>query len=282
MPLWKTRRFVWLITGCLAAALALFSVGIARFYATGDADLQKLMVFVLLCTAVQLPCNTLDNVRLSYLRATLQTKKALVYTFVNTLILQILSVWAFAAADGGRGAFVGLLAADLIMPVLVRLYYVVKHRKLRLTRRECSGLPDSFFLSPDDRLFAEVGSLAECPLVSEQAALFCRRHGMGPNMVYRVALCIEEWCKNIIEWGYGTNPGAVCHITVFLKLQGENLVIYIKDIAPKFNPAEYMESIGETARKDVTKNIGIRLIQNSAKDVRYTRLLDTNIIIFVV
>ncbi len=276
------KKIIWMVTGGIAVILMLFSNTIAGFYASDDSDLQRLLVFAVFCIAIQLPFNTLNYARLGYLQAITQTKKSLSYTVIYNFFLVLLSVIVFSIFFGKYGVFLGFITADILMLLISRFYYSIKSGKIVLAERELSALPESFFIEPEDYIFLEVKDIEDCVRVSEQAFLFCKRHNIDSNKTYNVALCIEEWCKNIIQHGYNIDVVKTESITVFLKISQESLIVYIKDIAEKFDIVKYIESINESGETDPSKHIGIKLIQNSAKEIKYSRVLNTNMIIFTV
>ena len=132
-------------------------------------------------------------------------------------------------------------------------------------------LPENFGPHPDMVLNCSVSSMEEVIGISRTVMDFCSQRGIDKRRSFFAALCIEEMASNIVQHGFVTEKHQSLMIRVVIA-DGE-LILCFRDSCKLFNIREQFDSVDQ---KDVTSNVGIRLVMRMAKDVTYINTLKLN------
>jgi len=114
---------------------------------------------------------------------------------------------------------------------------------------------------------------------SKQLTEFCNKHNIDKRRTYYISLCLEEMGVNIIKHGFTkmkTPKNGV--IDLFAQIEGDTVSVRLRDNATEFNPNERLKLI-EHESADISKNIGIKIVNKLQKEMKYQRLLKKNILI---
>ena len=136
------------------------------------------------------------------------------------------------------------------------------------------ALPDDFGVEADARIDISVRSMDEVLTVSRQVTDFCRRRGLDERRSYISGLCLEEMAGNIVEHGF-TSDRRPHMIDIRVVHKNDDLVLRIRDDCRPFNPKERNDL---TDPADMIRNIGIRLVYKTARDVEYQSVLGLNVL----
>ena len=107
--------------------------------------------------------------------------------------------------------------------------------------------------------------------VSEETSDHCMVCGASKRTAMLMALVVEEMTKNIIQWGFGSKKRS--HIDVRIVQENDAWILRIRDDCKAFDPEKWLSIHEPGAPED---NIGIRMVFNLAKDVKYVNLLGMN------
>ena len=105
----------------------------------------------------------------------------------------------------------------------------------------------------------------------EKVMEFCQKRDVDHRKAYFAALCTEEMASNIVQYGFDGKKNQSLMIRVVVT--DDDLILRFRDSCKLFNIREKYQS---DDHKDVTKNIGIRLVMKMAKDVMYINTLNLN------
>jgi anti-sigma regulatory factor (Ser/Thr protein kinase) len=100
---------------------------------------------------------------------------------------------------------------------------------------------------------------------------FCEKRGIDRRRSYYAALCTEEMASNIVQHGFV--PDKHQSLMIRVVISNEDLILCFRDSCKLFNIREKFDSVDQ---KDVTRNVGIRLVMRMAKDVTYINTLKIN------
>ena len=143
-------------------------------------------------------------------------------------------------------------------------------------------LPEGFDVADSEKYEAHACDMEQVLEMSREALEFCRQKGIEEKrayylslcieeIAYYLSLCIEEMAGNIIKFGF--SDGKKHDIDLRLIRKEDELIVRIRDDCRLFNPKEWLEIHSEDEK---TKNIGIRMINQIAKDFNYINTLDMN------
>ena len=150
--------------------------------------------------------------------------------------------------------------------------------------------------------------------ISREVVDFCRNHGVDEKRAFLSGLFLEEMAGNVYAHGFkkkpatkyidirlvlkpaaGSRPGGGQmdrHTDQQMNKQTGNLagfhsgdqawgdiILRIKDNAIPFNPAERKDMLDPD---DPVKNIGIRMVYGSAREVQYQNMLGLNVLTILI
>lgn len=138
-------------------------------------------------------------------------------------------------------------------------------------------LPESFHVLHENQFRFTVTNLEEAVNISDSIDSFCREQGIDSRRSMFAALCAEELVTNVVKHGFRKD---IWHHScdVCVRVEEGDVVLRFRDDCRYFNLKERYEAI-RTREADISANVGIRLVYQIAKDIRYVNLLDTNTLI---
>ena len=126
------------------------------------------------------------------------------------------------------------------------------------------------------RVFA--GTIGELRPMSDWFRGLAATAGLDPDTVWQAELCLNEAASNIIQ--YGHDDGATHPITVEIEPFERGVRMTVIDDGRPFNPAEPRElPTARTIEDARVGGLGLHLIQSFARDVRYRRDADRNVLV---
>ncbi len=84
-------------------------------------------------------------------------------------------------------------------------------------------------------------------------------------------ICIEEMAGNIVDYGF--NDGEKHFVDVRVIINGQQVIIRLRDDCRSFDPKKQVELYHSA---DPTAHIGIRLVQKIATEFHYVNVLKLN------
>lgn len=274
------QRYTIIYTLILSIIAIFFSNNITDFYVGNDDELRKLVKFSIFALAIGILPRTLLLSRTSYLQSTRQVKKCQILTFLSNIVVIAPCALLCVFFWGSRGVIISFAVADFVLCLLIILFYYVKsdNKKKLPSADEYLSLPHDFEIHPKDIIELDIHNMKEAILTSEQLHLFCKGHNIDSKKAFKAALCLEEITKNIIEYGFPKMRN-IQEINVRVRLVDNDIVIRIRNLCPKFDLKKRIALLENEA--DPFKNIGIRLVNRTAKEIEYVYGLETNTVIIM-
>ena len=198
-------------------------------------------------------------------------KAANVFTILQQSAFCILSVWVMVKFMGGRGVWFAT-PVTLVLVLICSAVYIsrqdgdlFKNKRLILRHNFGSALGKELNISATTML--------EIEGMSRLSGLFCQENGFDRKHGNRLSLCIEELGMNIIKHGF--SDGKPHSIDIRILIKDDELILRVRDDCKPFNLLERYELIRQQ-EADPGKNIGIRMIVNSCRDIKYLSTMSTN------
>ncbi len=120
--------------------------------------------------------------------------------------------------------------------------------------------------------FSVENSLPAVTRAAERISSFCSNNNLNPKQAMAVSLSIEEMLIILLEHCFHPGENVTADVRVFA-VQGE-VGVRIRNAGEQFNPLAYYEEHKDTDMLGDT--LGIVLIQNMAKTVKYQRTFGVN------
>lgn len=272
------QKLTLLFSGSIGLLLLIFAGPVARLYVSESGEMMNMVVFAMRMLALQCPLQTLIASRIKYLQAIRRKYNMNLLIFAAQLVFVLAASFILGSLFGVYGILASYTVSDLMTLLAVLIFYMVKCRKVRLTRKELLNLPPEFELGAGDVISLDIRDMEDVALASEQIMLFCKGHRFDPKTAYYSALAVEELADNIVEYGFPECKSSTPMIDLRVVISEGALVIRMRDNCPKFDVTEqFMRANAEDA--DLTTNIGVRIVSRIAEDIQYFHAFETNSII---
>ena len=135
-------------------------------------------------------------------------------------------------------------------------------------------IPANFGVPAEERMDLSVRSVEDVVAVASRVQRFCLERGVSPRSAYLAGLCMEEMAGNVVEHGFTKDRKShTADLRVVHK--GEDVILRVKDDCVPFDPHE---RLAMTNPEDPAKNVGIRLVFRTARDVQYQNILGLNVL----
>lgn len=99
----------------------------------------------------------------------------------------------------------------------------------------------------------------------------CMQKGIDERRTNALTLCLEEMGVNIVEHGIAGNKKLF--VDVKITIDGDDIIIRMRDNCPAFNPVEYHKVKDPD---DLMAGLGIKMVFKMAKDVNYVSTFKLN------
>lgn len=179
--------------------------------------------------------------------------------FVLSKIFDISALW--------YTLFLNQVAYVLIVFVITCRF----HRRITFKLEDYLLLPEDFDVSKDKQLNITVTNKGEVLGLSERTQNFCETHGIDERRSIFAGICIEEMAGNIVDYGF--DDGNKHFVDVRVIIDGEQVIIRIRDDCQAFDPKKWAEIHNP---EDPAAHIGIRLCRKIATEFNYVNVLKLN------
>lgn len=260
----------------ISAIVLLFAVPIARFYLPTDPVACQYGVTALICMPMAILLNAVNLVILSYLHGSRKLLLDHLQTISHRLLWSVALNLLLSRSMGVNGLFLAVPMAELFV-LLTYLCGAVLFSRRGSVMETILLLPESFHVLRETQFRFTVTNLEEAVNISDSIDSFCREQGIDSRRSMFAALCVEELVTNVVKHGFRKD---IWHHScdVCVRVEDGDVVLRFRDDCRYFNLKERYEAI-RTREEDISANVGIRLVYQIAKDIRYVNLLDTNTLI---
>lgn len=260
-----------LINVVLSVLLFVFTPFCVSIYEKAGTETYSMALICLRWTAVGLMFYAVNEYFMDFMLGTGRHKHVHVFTFLERFVYAVVCAYALGLIFGIKGVFASFSIAEMCFTVHILVHVWVKNKRFPKTLDAFMLLPESFETEPDMTLDCSVCSIEEVIGISETVMDFCKQRGVDHRKAYFAALCTEEMASNIVRHGFV--PGKQQSLMIRVVIANGDLILRFKDSCKLFNIREKYDTAD---RKDVTQNIGIRLVMEMAKDVMYINTLNLN------
>ena len=202
-------------------------------------------------------------------------KQGLVH--VLGLLDGVISVAGFTAllirSVGVNSVYIANILNGTVTTLVVIGYAWLKKKRFPRNMDELMVIPDDFGAPENARMDLSVGSMEGVVSVAEQVQRFCLERGVDKRRAFLAGLSMEEMAGNIVEHGF--TDGKKHSVDVRVVRKDDDVILRIKDDCAPFDPGERQRI---AAGGDPAKNIGIRMVFATARDVQYQNILGLNVL----
>ena len=263
-----------LVTGITALALLLFPRFFAAIYIGWESgEALALAAQAIRVLGVCIPLYLIVYMYDDYLMGMNRLRTANIYSFFLECGAIVPVVWIMVKLIGGSGAWFAMPVALLLM-ILGAYFYTVRRGRGRNFREKRLLLPEDFGTAAGRELCISADTLTDVIGMSRLAELFCGENGIGGKEAYALRLCIEELGNNIIRHGF--DDGKSHSIDIRMLIKDDELILRIRDDCRPFNLPEQYELMRNRDADNPAGNMGIHIVVNSCRDIKYLSTMNTN------
>ena len=225
---------------------------------------------------ISMPLYAVNMTFMLYFQGIRRIKTTNLLCFFDNLFFVCLAAVILGFTVGLNGVWaafpVGEVCTLISLAVMARVYHKRPVRKFE----DLLQLPDDTYVCEQNYECDNINRIMD---VSREAETFVLSRGASQKAANTISLCIEEYGKNIMEWGFQEKGKPL--LSVRLLQDGEKWKIYLKDTGRKFDPLAWLQEHGTEARV-AEEQIGIRLTAGLASDMKYVQALGMNTVIITV
>lgn len=252
-----------IISAAVTVLTAASSVPIASFFYSVSDKAWAVTQRMLLLFPSFLILNTLFNLLMKVYQCQQKMSLVNILSVSENIVIAALSA-CFTPVIGTDAVWLSFPAGEIICLVIVAVSVFIRAKKPTFRLEDWMKLDKDFGFGSDECLDFTVSSPQEVVNVSEKVMDFCLSKGIDNKRAMYSGLCIEEMAGNTVEYGFGDGKKHNVDIRVVVK---DGLTLRIRDDCREFDPQRRLDQYKED--KDVTRNIGIRLVANIASEMTY-------------
>jgi len=173
----------------------------------------------------------------------------------------------------------GLYLANILNGVIcfsvIVIFSRISTKKMPRNMEMLLAMPESFGISEQNRMDLSVRTIEQVVDVSREIMDFCTEQGIDRRRSYFCSLAMEEMAGNVVLHGF-TKDRKKNHVVDIRVIHKEDeILLRIRDDCRPFDPADRANL---NAGEDMTRNAGIRLVFQIAREIRYQNLLGCNVL----
>ena len=268
------RRFIPLMSAVVLAVI-LCAVPLTRIFYSEDAGSVFMMTvwgfrILPLCMPLSIICMHFT----CYGQAS--GKQALVHLL--SLMDGLVCVAGFTALlipwIGMNSAYIANVLNGLVVTLMFFGYSCIKNHRVPRNMEELMVIPESFGVPAEERMDLSIKSIEDVVTVSRRVQQFCLERGVSQRGAYLSGLAMEEMAGNVVEHGF-TKDSRSHTVDLRVTHKGKDVILRVKDDCIPFDPGERLRM---AQPEDAVKNIGLKILFQTAKDVQYQNILGLNVL----
>ncbi len=193
---------------------------------------------------------------------------------IDGIAAAALFTYVLIPSMGMNAVYVANLLNGAATTFFILLYSIFQQHHFPRSVEDLMVVPSSFGVKEEDRMDLSVKDMQSVVSVSQKVDEFCRAHGLSKRQSSLAGLFLEEMAGNVVAHGF-TKDTKAHSVDIRVAIKENEVILRIKDDCIPFDPSERLSLVDP---EDPVKNIGIRLVYQSAKSVTYRNLLGLNVL----
>ena len=197
---------------------------------------------------------------------------------VLALLDGVVCVVAFSALTirtlGMNGIYLSMTFNGIVTTLVIIGYAWKKRRHFPHSMDDLMVIPEDFGVSEDERMDLSIANIGEVVTISQKVQDFCLERGIDRRRSYLAGLSMEEMAGNIVEHGF-EKDNKKHYVDIRVVHKDDDVILRIKDDCVPFDPGERIKM---AENDDLTRNIGIKMVFRTSKDVQYQNILGLNVL----
>lgn len=266
-----SMKYNVIINVVLSVAIFVFAPYCVAIYEKAGTDTYNMAVFCLRWTSAGLIFYAVNEYFMNLMMGTDKHKQVHIFTFLERFVYAVAAAYVLGSFWGINGVFASFSVAEMCFTLHILIHVWVVNKKFPTKPEHFMMLPENFGPGPDMILDYSICKMEEVIGISKNVMDFCQQRGIDDRRAYLAALCTEEMASNIVQHGFG--PDAPQSLMIRVVVSDDELILRFRDSCKLFDIREKYDTVNQ---KDITSNIGIRIVMRMAKDVMYVNTLKLN------
>lgn len=230
---------------------------------------------LLICYSLTMPLNGMPIAWLNTYAAIGKSKLVnALYPFA-CFIFPMFFVGVFMPLLHINAIWLSFAGAEALVVLTLILISSIKNKRFPHHISDLLILDDSFGYSSNDSLSITVTNVEEVVEVSKKVSTYALEKGADNKKAYIIGLCLEEMASNIVLHGFTKKRNNKDnYIDIFVRYNKGKFYTRLRDNAPEFNPQRRLEQ----DKEDITKNIGIKMVNKLATNMYYQTTFGMNML----
>ena len=175
---------------------------------------------------------------------------------------------------GMNSVYIANVLNGLVVTLMFFGYAWLKNRHIPRNMEELMVIPENFGVPAGERMDLSVKSMEDVVTVSRRIQQFCQERGVSRRGACPAGLAMEEAAGNVVEHGF-TKDRKTHTADLRVAHKDGDVILRVKDDCAPFDPRERQRMVEP---EDPTKNVGLRILFRTAKDVQYQNILGLNVL----
>lgn len=264
-------RWTLIITPLLSIISFVAAPFIAELYIKNDPETYLQTVEAIRWFAPGLPLYTFSLVLRSFYQAYGRFRLSSFLSIWNILLFSVPTAFLLSKEFGMHALWYTLFLNQIAYVLIVFVITCCYHKRITFRLEDYLLLTDDFDVAEDKQLNLTVTSKSEVLGLSEMAQNFCNSKGIDERRSMFAGICIEEMAGNIVDYGF--DDGKKHFVDVRVIVDGEQVIIRLRDDCRPFDPKKWVEIYNP---EDPAAHIGIKLCRKIATEFNYVNVLKLN------
>lgn len=229
-------------------------------------------IFSIRWMAVSLAFDTASVSFQNYLQGIQHRKIVNILALVERFAIPVSLALLLGFLIGSKGILASAAIGKMLLVLIIFLVVCWKCRGIPKRWEDYMFLPEGFGGRKSDNMYDRIDTIDEVAPLSEKAYLFCKDHGIEERTAKLISLFTEEMAGNVILHGKKRRFSAY-GVDYRLAINDDKISITFRDMCKAFDPVEWRELHSNEAPSD---SVGIRMVLDLVKDVRYFNAFQSN------
>lgn len=257
-------KYTYIITAVLVVVLFFIPEMFLRSYGIDPTLPGEYTVLAFRLMLISIPVFWLNDLLAMFYPSIQRPKLSVLLLACQNVVFRILMLFlCMAVAVHMDFGILPAVALWCILSEVLALFVTLVWEKLRYGGNAIFGLED-----PAERechTFSITGKRENVADIHREIERFCHRNSIDKKKGVFLAIAFEEVALNIID-----NSKGVDMIDICLLLEGNNLIVRVRDNGMPFNPLDYGDE------NDIFMINNIRLLEKITDQKSYTRIMNMN------
>lgn len=255
------------LSAVLAVLVLIFAAPLVGMFLKGNGEDVILAKHSLRIFVLSLPFALINNVLINFYQATKNIKTPLILSVCKGFIFPVSFALAARSLIRMDAVWSCFLVAEILSLVLLCVMIIKKEKHFPKCLRDLMMLEKDFTLSEAKVLDLTLSNdMDKVMQLSRQIGTFCAEASVDERRSNILSLTIEEMAGNIVRFGYVKK--GVHSIDIRIMVLPNQIIFRIRDDGQEFNPL--------MCNDEDERSLGISMVRQLAKDIRYSRAIGMN------